>query len=138
MEKDAMKRYAYGWITALFFLVSIGLHWLFGWWAYVDEAQTHGQAPELASYAVEMGRDTFENWQSEFLQLIWQVVGLAYFLYIGSPASKENDDRLEAKVDELLKMAGGKDADRLIREIDHRYLRAGGHAKPHGHDVGYE
>jgi hypothetical protein len=138
MEKDAMKRYAYGWITALFFLVSIGLHWLFGWWAYVDEAQAHGQAPELASYAVEMGRDTFENWQSEFLQLIWQVVGLAYFLYVGSPASKENDDRLEAKVDELLKMAGGKDADRLIREIDHRYLRAGGHAKPHGHDVGHE
>ena len=56
-----MKRYAYGWITALFFLVSIGLHWLFGWWAYVDEAQTHGQAPELASFAVEMGRDTFED-----------------------------------------------------------------------------
>jgi hypothetical protein len=36
-----------------------------------DEAQTHGQVPELASYAIEMGRDTFENWQSEFLQLIW-------------------------------------------------------------------
>jgi hypothetical protein len=133
-----MKRYAYGWITALFFLVSIGLHWLFGWWAYVDEAQTHRQVPELASYLVEMGRDTFENWQSEFLQLIWQVVGLAYFLYVGSPASKENDDRMEAKIDELLKMAGGGDAERLIRKIDDRYLRAGGHAKPHGHDLGYE
>ena len=133
-----MKRYAYGWITALFFLVSIAGHWLFGWWAYVDEARSHGQVPELASYAVEMGRDTFENWQSEFLQLIWQVVGLAYFLYVGSPASKENDDRLEAKVDELLKMAGGKDAEQLIRQIDDRYLRAGGHAKPHGHDVGRE
>jgi hypothetical protein len=133
-----MKRYAYGWITALFFLVSIAGHWLFGWWAYVDDARSHGQAPELASYAVEMGRDTFENWQSEFLQLIWQVVGLAYFLYVGSPASKENDDRLEAKVDELLKIAGGKDAEQLIREIDDRYLRAEGHAKPHGHDLGYE
>ncbi|GLV25670.1 DUF6766 family protein [Sphingobium sp. Cam5-1] len=133
-----MKRYAYGWITALFFLVSIVGHWVFGWWAYVDDAKTHGQVPELAAYAIEMGRDTFENWQSEFLQLIWQVVGLAYFLYVGSPASKENDDRLEVKVDELLKMAGGKDAEQLIREIDSRYLRAGGHAKPHGHDLGYE
>jgi hypothetical protein len=133
-----MKRYAYGWITALFFLVSIVGHWVFGWWAYVDDAKTHGQVPELAAYAIEMGRDTFENWQSEFLQLIWQVVGLAYFLYVGSPASKENDDRLEVKVDELLKMAGGKDAERLINEIDSRYLRAGGHAKPHGHDLGYE
>ncbi|WP_449471696.1 DUF6766 family protein [Sphingobium chungangianum] len=133
-----MKRYAYGWITALFFLVSIVGHWVFGWWAYVDDAKTHGQVPELAAYAIEMGRDTFENWQSEFLQLIWQVVGLAYFLYVGSPASKENDDRLEVKVDELLKMAGGKDAERLINEIDSRYLRAGGHAKPHGQDLGYE
>jgi len=133
-----MKRYAYGWLTALFFLVSIAGHWLFGWWAYVDEARSHGQAPVVAAYLVEMGRDTFENWQSEFLQLIWQVVGLAYFLYVGSPASKENDDRLEAKIDELLKMTGGKDAEGLIDEIDRRYLRAGGHAKPHAHDLGYE
>ena len=39
-----MKRYAYVWITLAFFLVSIGLHWLFGWYAYVDEAAEHGQA----------------------------------------------------------------------------------------------
>lgn len=134
-----MKRYAYGWITAIFFLVSILGHWVFGWYAFVDEAQTHGQAPQVSAYLVEMGRDTFENWQSEFLQLIWQVVGLAYFLYIGSPASKENDDRLEAKVDELLKFTGGPGADRLIAEIDRRYLRTEGHAKPHGHgDLGHE
>lgn len=29
----------------------------------------------FGSYVVEMLRDTFENWQSEFLQLLWQVVG---------------------------------------------------------------
>ena len=134
-----MKRYAYGWITAIFFLVSILGHWLFGWYAFVDEAQAHGQAPQVSAYLVEMGRDTLENWQSEFLQLIWQVVDLAYFLYIGSPASKENDDRLEAKIDELLKFAGGAEADRLIAEIDRRYLRVEGHAKPHGHgDLGHE
>lgn len=134
-----MKRYAYGWITAIFFLVSMAGHWIFGWYAFVDEAQQHGQAPEFASYAMQLGRDTFENWQSEFLQLIWQVVGLAYFLYVGSPASKENDDRLEAKLDELMKMTGGEKAEALIEELDRRYLRAGGHAKPHGHgDLGYE
>ena len=85
-----------------------------------------------------MGRDTFENWQSEFLQLIWQVVGLAYFLYIGSPASKENDDRLEAKIDELLRISGGEKAQALIDEIDERYLRSHGHAKPHGHNLGHQ
>ena len=134
-----MKRYAYGWITALFFLVSIAGHWIFGWYAFVDEAREHHQAVELSNYLVEMGRDTFENWQSEFLQLLWQVLGLAYFLYVGSPSSKENDDRLEAKIDELMRMAGGDEkAQALIDEIDRRYLREGGHAKPHAHDLGYE
>lgn len=129
-----MKRYAYGWITALFFLVSIGGHWVFGWYAYIGEAAEHGQSPELASYAILMARDTFENWQSEFLQLIWQVVGLAYFLYIGSPASKENDDRMEAKIDALLRLHGGQRAEAVIDEIDERYLRTGGHANPHAHE----
>ena len=129
-----MRRYAYGWITLAFFLISFGLHWLFGWYAYVEEAAEHGQSAELSSYLVEMGRDTFENWQSEFLQLIWQVVGLAYFLYVGSPSSKENDDHLEAKIDALLRINGGEEGQRLIDGIDHHYLRTGGHSQPHAHD----
>lgn len=130
-----MKRYAYLWITLTFFLVSIGLHWYFGWHSYVAEAAEHGQRPELADYLNEMSRDTFENWQSEFLQLIWQVVGLAYFLYVGSPASKENDDRMEAKLDALIRMNGGGAGDELIEEIDRHYLRTGGHSQPHGHEA---
>ena len=128
-----MKRYAYGWITLIFFLVSIALHWLFGWYAFVDDASAHGQAPELSTYLVEMGRDTFENWQSEFLQLLWQVVGLAYFLYVGSPSSKENDDRLEAKVDALLIMQGNKGRE-IMEKLDRHYLRTDGHPEPHGHN----
>lgn len=128
-----MKRYAYGWITAAFFLVSIGLHWYFGWLAYLGDAAQHGQPPQFAEYAVQMARDTFENWQSEFLQLLWQVIGLAYFLYVGSPASKENDDRMEAKVDALLRLQAGEQAERIIGEIDQRYLRGHGHARPHAH-----
>lgn len=126
-----MKKYAYGWLTALFFLVSIAGHWVFGWFAYVDEAIQHGQQASVSEFAVQIARDTFENWQSEFLQLIWQVVGLAYFLYVGSPASKENDDRLEAKVDALLKLSG-KEGEAIVADLDRRYLRVDGHAKPHG------
>jgi hypothetical protein len=134
-----MKRYAYAWITAAFFLISILGHWIFGWYSFADDAREHGTSPEVRAYLMEMGRDTFENWQSEFLQLLWQVVGLAYFLYVGSPASKENDDRLEAKIDELIRITGSDRADTLIAEIDRRYLRTGGHAKPHGSaDLGQE
>lgn len=132
-----MKKYAYAWLTAGFFAVSIILHWMFGWFAFVDEARSHGQAAQIAPYLVEMARDTFENWQSEFLQLLWQVVGLAYFLYVGSPSSKENDDRTEAKLDALLRLVGQERGEALIAELDERYMRTGGHARPHAHDVAY-
>jgi len=130
----ALGKYSYAWLTLAFFLISFALHWYFGWEACVDEAREHGQTPEAASYLTQMTRDTFENWQSEFLQLLWQVVGLAYFLYIGSPSSKENDDRLEAKVDELLKLQAGEEkGQKLIDELDHFYLREHGHAQPLDH-----
>jgi hypothetical protein len=107
------------------------LHWLFGWFTYVDETRDHGKVAELAPYLMVMGRDTFENWQSEFLQLLWQVVGLAYFLYVGSPASKENDDRMEAKLDALLALVGRERGEALIEEIDLAHDRRGGHAPLH-------
>lgn len=129
-----MKKYSYAWITLGFFLVSFALHWWFGWNSYVDEARQHGQTVETSGYLNEMLRDTFENWQSEFLQLLWQVVGLAYFLYVGSPSSKENDDRMEAKIDSLLRLHAGVDrGQEIIDELDDRYLRIHGHAKPHAH-----
>jgi hypothetical protein len=131
------KSYAYAWITLGFFLVSFVLHWGFGWAAFVDEQRALHQPVEMSGYLVEMGRDTFENWQSEFLQLLWQVVGLAYFLYVGSPSSKENDDRTEAKIDALLKLVGKEKGEKLIAELDEKYLRHGGHARPHGHDEAY-
>lgn len=71
-----------------------------------------------------MLRDTFENWQSEFLQLIWQVAGLAYLWYIGSPQSKEADDRKEAKIDQLLKKLCGKEGEKIIITLDKKYPRS--------------
>ena len=127
-----MRKYAYGWITLGFFLVSIVLHWWLGWHAFADEAAEHGTTPDFNEYLIVAGRDTFENWQSEFLQLLWQVVGLAYFLYIGSPASKENDDRMELKIDAVLRALDGDKADDLIRRIDKEYERDTGHT-PHAH-----
>ncbi|MEP7350196.1 MAG: DUF6766 family protein [Sphingorhabdus sp.] len=124
-----LRKYAYAWITLVFFLGTFTLHWIFGWYSFADEARQHGVQPDVNAYLMEMGRDTFENWQSEFLQLLWQVVGLAYFLYVGSPSSKENDDRVEAKIDELLKLQGRDD---LVRQIDESHFRHHGHAKPHG------
>jgi hypothetical protein len=127
--KTFFKAYAYAWITLGFFLGSLVLHWWFGWSAFQDEAAEHGQSPEFNQYLVQMSRDTFENWQSEFLQLLWQVVGLAYFLYVGSPSSHENDDRLEAKVDALLHFHG-KEGRAVIVKLDKHFMRHPGEPEP--------
>lgn len=132
MKRTIWSRYGFAWVTGGFFLISLVGHWLFGWFAYVQEQQAHQQPIILSSYFVEMMRDTLENWQSEFLQLLWQVAGLALLFYIGSPQSKEGDDRIEAKLDAILRAVDHDNGDRLIDEIDadyagrhtdHRYVR---------------
>lgn len=115
------SRYGFFWVTGGFFLISLVGHWLFGWFAYVQEQQSHGQAAEINGYLILMLRDTMENWQSEFLQLIWQVAGLALLLHVGSPQSKEGDDRVEAKIDAILKAVDPKGRAKIER-IDRDYM----------------
>lgn len=121
MKMSTWKAYGFAWVTGAFFLFSLVGHWIFGWIAFVDEQQAHQQTPEVAKYVVEMARDTLENWQSEFLQLVWQVAGLAYLLYVGSPQSKEEDDRLEDKLDAILRKVDPQGAERLIKALDEKY-----------------
>lgn len=70
-----------------------------------------------------MLRDTFENWQSEFLQLLWQVGGLAILLHIGLPQSREGDERKEAKLDMILRRVDPQDGERIIAELDREFHR---------------
>ncbi len=89
-------------------------HWVFGWFTYVNEQMAHQQPVKVGDYTVQMMRDTFENWQSEFLQLLWQVAGLAILLHVGSPQSKEGDDRMEAKLDAILLAVEPEKGDRAL------------------------
>jgi hypothetical protein len=123
MKKTIWVKYGYVWVTAAFFLISLFLHFLFGWFAFVNEQQAHGQAVEVSEYWIEILRDMFENWQSEFLQLIWQVAGLAFLLYVGSPQSKEGDERKEAKLDAILRSINKREGDDVVKELDRKYPR---------------
>jgi hypothetical protein len=116
-----MKKYGYLWVTLGLFLLSLGGHWIAAWFAYVDEQQSFRHAVDFNEYLVQTLRDTLENWQSEFLQLAWQVAGLAYLWYVGSPQSKEGDDRKEEKLDEILKLLDKKGAQKTIAALDRKY-----------------
>lgn len=123
LPSGVWSAYGYAWVTLGFFLISIVGHWIFAWFAYVDEQTAHHMPIEVSGYFVETMRDTLENWQSEFLQLLWQVGGLSILLFVGSPQSKEGSERVEAKIDALLRRVDEKDADRLIAELDRKYSR---------------
>lgn len=120
--KSVWCRYGYFWVTLVLFLASLAAHWTLSWFAYVSEQEAHGQPVVVKEYVIEAGRDTFENWQSEFLQLIWQVAGLSLLLHLGSPQSKEGDERKEEKIDRILAAVAtnGKD---MVEELDKKYPR---------------
>jgi hypothetical protein len=82
-----------------------------------NEAEQHGQSFEWAELIPQFLVSTLENWQSEFLQLIWQAVGLALLLFWGSSQSKESDERIEAKLDCLLEDRG-IDPDDVTRKVN--------------------
>ena len=112
------RKYAYGWVTLGFFLLSLAGYFILGL------ADGKGW--------LELWAGFFENIQSEMAQLLWQVGGLAFLLFLGSPQSKEGHDRIEAKIDEILRRVDPKGGDK-ISEIDELYLGRDTDARHHGY-----
>lgn len=117
---SVLTKYGFLWVTSVLFVASLAGHWTFAWFAYVQEQREHLHPVEVRGYVIETFRDTLENWQSEFLQLVWQVGGLAFLYFVGSPQSKEGSERVEAKVD-LLVHALLKDGAAKAESIDRAY-----------------
>lgn len=95
--------YSFALVTGVLFLVSWAGQLVFQAVEAAGEAQAHGRVFAWAEFWPQFLAATLENWQSEFLQLVWQAAGLGLFYHWGSSQSREQTDRLEAKVDQLLK-----------------------------------
>ncbi len=92
-EKPGLTRaYSFAWVTGAMFLVAWVGQFVFQWIEVANESSQHGEVLMLTTFLPQFLSATLENWQSEFLQLVWQAA--------------ESDERLEAKVDELLRQAG--------------------------------
>jgi hypothetical protein len=80
-------------LVALFLMSMVGQIWS-GWWSYNGDQQAHGEPPvALAAYFTtgHFGEATFENWESEFLQMAFYVLLTASLYQIGSSESKRPD-----------------------------------------------
>ena len=72
----------------------------------VDQALQHGQAAPGATsgdFLNSFLASVFENWQSEFLQLVTFVVLATYFIHRGSPQSRDGDDEMAADIKAIKK-----------------------------------
>jgi hypothetical protein len=85
----------------LLFLTSWAAQGLAEWDVYRTEQREHGESPQAIEFINEFSQSTLENWQSEFLQLFSFVVLSAVLIHHGSAESKDSDDRMERKIDEI-------------------------------------
>jgi uncharacterized protein DUF6766 len=93
------------------FAITMVIHSIAGWFQYAAEQQQHNQQAELFGddgYIWSWTEWTFQNWQSEFLELGSFVVLSSFLIHKGSPESKDGDEemksmleRIEKRLDEL-------------------------------------
>jgi hypothetical protein len=91
-------------------LACLGLFLLFlvaqsvtGWQAHNDESKDHGEATISYTHYLTTGHfyeATFENWESEFLQMGAYVLLTVWFVQKGSAESKDPEDPAPEAVDE--------------------------------------
>jgi hypothetical protein len=102
--RTVFKKYGLAFVLAALFLVSwVGQAWS-GWHEYQSEQLQHGEQIAVFGndgYLWMFLHATLENWQSEFLQLLTFVVLTAHLIFKGSPESKDADEPIIARLEEL-------------------------------------
>jgi hypothetical protein len=83
------------------FLISWVAQGITQWDEYRKDQAAHHQSVEVLEFVNEFSASTLENWQSEFLQLFSFVVLSSILIHHGSAESKDSDDRMEQKLDEI-------------------------------------
>ena len=97
-------------LAVLFFFAWALQTWT-GWVEFVSDQQAHGEAAEAfgdGGYIWTWAQATFENWQSEFLQVFVFIVLTTFLVHRKSHESPDTDyddeaslRRIEVKVDAL-------------------------------------
>ena len=112
-----LRDYGLGVVLAALFILSWLVQSAAGWVEYASEQQTRGEVASLfgdSGYLWGWLQSTFENWQSEFLQLFTMAVFTAFLVHKGSMESKDSDDELMLHItairDELEELRRGASA----------------------------
>lgn len=121
-RRGLWKNFGLSITLAALFLTSWSGQALSQWQEFTDEQAAHGQAVQLGDFLAVFSSTTFENWQSEFLQLFSFVVLAAILIHRGSAESRDSDDRIEQalhRIERALASSPGPDAPLQRREQTH-------------------
>ena len=100
------RDYSLSIVVGILFLLSFVLHGIFGWWQYVaDQAQNESPATFWGpdGFVVYFGEWTFQNWQSEFLEVLLLIVLTASLVHKGSHESKDGEEEIKARLGRIEK-----------------------------------
>jgi hypothetical protein len=99
--KHLFKNYGLGIVLFALFIFSWVGHAIFQWKEFVNDQNSHNQSAELNQFIPDFLRATFENWQSEFLQLFAMVVLTSVLSFKGSPESKDSEEKVESALSRI-------------------------------------
>jgi len=97
-HRSLWREFGLGIILVVLFFTSWAAQAVTQWQTFTDEQLQHGGTPKIGDFLAEFGQSTFENWQSEFLQLFSFVVLAALYIHKGSAESKDSDDQVQASL----------------------------------------
>ena len=113
--RRAWRDYGLSIALAVMFMVSWGLQTWMGWVQFASQQQSHGEIVALFGsdgYIWSWGQATFENWQSEFLQVFTFIVLTTFLVHRKSHESPDTDYDTEAGLRRIEAKLGALEHDR--------------------------
>ena len=116
------KKRSYIYVAKIFFAIAWLVHGITAYNQFVDEQKEHRQPFEINAFWNEFLRQTSENWQSEFLQLAWQIGGLMILFAVASPQDRLGDQRKEKMLEKLLELKMSKEEyEKFMEKLGEKY-----------------
>jgi len=100
------RDYSLSIVLAALFIVSWLIQTTTGWFEFISEQQQHGEVATVFGpdgYLWRWGEATFENWQSEFLQLFTFVVLTTFLIHRKSHESPDTDHEMQSQLNRIEK-----------------------------------
>ena len=118
MARRLWRDYGLSITLVLMFLAAWALQTWTGWVEFASDQAAHGQVAQAFGddgYVWAWAQSTFENWQSEFLQVFVFIVLTTFLVHRHSHESPDTDHeteaslrRIEAKLDALAQEVDGR------------------------------